>query len=61
MARLIGCYGTVTMIHTDAGYYTPMGLPPGASGTSYVHLWYLKDHLGNNRVLADERGIGQKE
>ena len=51
--------GTVTMIHTDAGYYTPTGLPPGASGTSYVHLWYLKDHLGNNRVLANERGIVQ--
>ncbi len=45
------------MIHTDAGYYTPTGLPPGASGPSYVHLWYLKDHLGNNRVLANERGI----
>ena len=25
---------------------------PGASGPSYVHLWYLKDHLGNNRVPA---------
>ncbi len=49
--------GEVTMIHTDAGYYTPTGLPPGASGPSYVHLWYLKDHLGNNRVLANERGI----
>ena len=46
-----------SMIHTDAGYYTPTGLPPGASGPSYVHLWYLKDHLGNNRVLANERGI----
>ena len=45
--------GEVTMIHTDAGYYTPTGLPPGAPGPSYVHLWYLKDHLGNNRVLAD--------
>ena len=49
--------GEVTMIHTDAGYYTPTGLPPGASGPPYVHLWYLKDHLGNNRVLANERGI----
>ena len=49
--------GMVTKIHTDAGYYTPTGLPPGASGPSYVHLWYLKDHLGNNRVLASERGI----
>ena len=45
------------MIHTDAGYYTPTGLPPGASGPSYVHLWYLKEHLGNNCVLANERGI----
>ena len=49
------------MLQNNAGYYTPTGLPPGASGPSYVHLWYLKDHLGNNRVLADERGIGQKE
>ena len=55
--------GTVTMIHTDAGYYTPTGLPPGASGPSYVHLWYLKDHLGNNRVLADAGGsmVGWKD
>ena len=47
----------MAMVKTDAGYYTPTGLPPGASGPSYVHLWYLKDHLGNNRVLANERGI----
>ena len=51
------------MIHTDAGYYTPTGLPPGASGPSYVHLWYLKDHLGNNRVLTDAGGsmVGWKD
>ena len=42
---------------TGAGYYTPTGLLPGASGPSYVHLWYLQDHLGNNCVLANERGI----
>ena len=44
------------MIHTDTGYYTPVVLPPGASGPLFVHLWYLKDHLGNNRVLADGSG-----
>lgn len=48
--------GTVTMIHTDEGYYTPVALPPGASGPSFTHIWYLKDHLGNNRVLADGSG-----
>ena len=48
--------GAVTMIHTDAGYYTSVVLPPGASGPLFVHLWYLKDHLGNNRVLADGSG-----
>ena len=35
-----------SMIHTDAGYYTPTGLPPGASGPSYVHLWYLAKDAG---------------
>ena len=44
------------MIHTDTGYYTPVVLLPGASGPLFVHLWYLKDHLGNNRVLADGNG-----
>ena len=44
--------GTISMIHTDAGYYTPM--LPGGSG--YEHVWSLKDHLGNTRVLASKRG-----
>ncbi|MBQ6762688.1 MAG: hypothetical protein IJP49_08040 [Bacteroidales bacterium] len=48
------------MVKTDAGYYTPTGLPPGASWPSYVHLWYLKDHLGNNRVLVNERASVRK-
>ena len=64
MQRIIALKnGMVTMIHTDAGYYTPTGLPPGASGPSYVHLWYLKDHLGNNRVLTDAGGsmVGWKD
>ena len=43
--------GAVTMIHTDAGYYTPV-TSQGGPGVSYSHVWYLKDHLGNNRVLA---------
>ena len=43
------------MIHTDAGYYTPV-TAQGGSGVSYSHVWYLKDHLGNNRVLADGSG-----
>ena len=47
--------GTVTMIHTDAGYYTPLPTPAGTA-PSYTHIWYLKDHLGNNRVLASGRG-----
>ena len=47
MQRIIALKnGTVTMIHTDAGYYTPTGLPPGASGPSYVHLWYLAKDAG---------------
>ena len=25
-------------------------------GMSYSHIWDLKDHLGNNRVLADGNG-----
>ena len=30
--------------------------PAGAMGPVYAHLWYLKDHLGNIRVLADGGG-----
>ena len=48
------------MIHTDAGYYTPVTPPGGAGATSYMHVWYLKDHLGNNRVLADGGGNALK-
>ena len=48
--------GTVTMIHTDAGYYTPYPASSGGTGASYRHIWYLKDHLGNNRVLANDHG-----
>ena len=40
------------MVHTDAGNYTPMLIPPGSAVPEYGHLWYLKDHLGNNRVLV---------
>ena len=47
------------MIHTDAGYYTPV-TSQGGSGVSYSHIWYLKDHLGNNRVLADGSGSALK-
>ena len=47
------------MIHTDAGYYTPV-TSQGGSGVSYSHIWYLKDHLGNNRVLADASGNALK-
>ena len=48
--------GSVTMIYTDAGYCTPLPNTVG-NGPSYTHIWYLKDHLGNNRVLASERGV----
>ena len=44
------------MIHTDAGYYTPYPAPSGGTGASYRHIWYLKDHLGNNRALVDGNG-----
>ena len=44
------------MIHTEAGYHTSVALPPGDLGSSFAHLWYLKDHLGNNRVFANESG-----
>lgn len=47
---------TLKMVHTDAGYYTPVMTPFGATGPVYAHIWYLKDHLGNNRILADEGG-----
>ena len=52
--------GAVTMIHTDAGYYTPVTPPTGAGSPSYAHIWYLRDHLGNNRVLADGSGNALK-
>ncbi|MBR1490838.1 MAG: RHS repeat-associated core domain-containing protein, partial [Bacteroidales bacterium] len=48
--------GAVTMIHTDAGYYTRVLTPAGVTGPLYTHIWYLRDHLGNNRVLADGSG-----
>ena len=51
----MSCFNT-TMIHTDAGYYTPVTPPSGAGSPIYEHIWYLKDHLGNNRVLADGSG-----
>ena len=44
------------MIHTDAGYYTPVPPPSGSGNPTYMHVWYLKDHLGNNRVFADGTG-----
>lgn len=45
------------MIHTDAGYYVPtVSFEGGGLEIVYLHVWYLKDHLGNNRVLAN--GIG---
>ena len=43
------------MIHTDTGDHTPV-TSQGGSGISYSHIWYLKDYLGNNRVLADGSG-----
>ena len=52
--------GSLTMIHTDAGYYTPVTPPSGAGSPSYSHIWYLKDHLGNNRILADGSGNALK-
>ena len=45
---------TLKMIHTDAGYYTPMMSLGG--GLIYLHFWYLKDHLGNNRIVANGNG-----
>lgn len=45
------------MIHIDAGYYVPtVSFEGGGLEIVYLHVWYLKDHLGNNRVLAN--GIG---
>ena len=51
------------MIHTDAGYYTIAMPPAGGTAPVFEHLWYLKDHLGNNRVLADAGGsmVGWKD
>jgi RHS repeat-associated protein len=51
---------TLAMIHTDAGYYTPVPPPSGTGSLSFMHVWYLKDHLGNNRVLADGTGTALK-
>ena len=48
------------MIHTDAGYYTPLPALVG-NAPSYTHIWYLKDHLGNNRVLANDCGYAMAE
>ena len=49
--------GTLTMIHTEAGYYTStMSNPALGMGPSYKHVWYLKDHLGNNRIVASQTG-----
>ena len=47
--------GILKMVHTDAGYYIRT-LPLGGGGLVYSHVWYLKDHLGNNRVFANESG-----
>ena len=51
------------MIHTDAGYYTIATPPAGGTAPVFEHLWYLKDYLGNNRVLADAGGsmVGWKD
>ena len=48
--------GAITMIHTDAGYYTLFPAPPGGTVPVFKHIWYMKDHLGNNRVLLDASG-----
>ena len=41
---------------SDTGYFTPVTPPSGAGDPTFSHIWYLKDHLGNNRVLADGSG-----
>ena len=41
---------------SDTGYFTPVTPPSGAGDPTFSHIWYLKDHLGNNRVLADASG-----
>lgn len=41
---------------SDTGYFTPVTPPSGAGDPTFSHIWYLKDHLGNNRVLADGNG-----
>ena len=48
--------GAITMIHTDAGYYTLFPASSGGSAPVFKHIWYLKDHLGNNRLLLDGDG-----
>lgn len=45
------------MLQTGTGYYTIAMPPAGGTAPMSEHLWYLKDHLGNNRVLTNERGI----
>ena len=45
------------MLQTGTGYYTIAMPPAGGTAPVFELLWYLKDHLGNNRVLANERGI----
>ena len=41
--------GNVTRILTDEGYVT-------FNGTTPVYHYYLKDHLGNNRVVLGQNG-----
>ena len=41
---------------SDTGYFTPVTPPSGAGDPTFSHIWYLKDHLGNNRVLLDASG-----
>ena len=48
--------GAITMILTDAGYYTLFPASSGGSVPMFKHIWYLKDHLGNNRLLLDGDG-----
>ena len=41
--------GHLSRILTDVGYIT-------LNGTTPMYHYYLKDHLGNNRVVMNERG-----
>ena len=41
--------GHLSRILTDVGYIT-------FDGTTPMYHYYLKDHLGNNRVVMNERG-----